>query len=660
MIRIQTKISIGVLVAVFLTIICIIVPVLYFDGQNAEKKCVADVEKALVGLNTILTDRKNDAMSYAIAISINSDVKTYVQATNTMAIAELLKPIMRQAEMDTIMISDEKGVVISRVHAPDKKGDSVAYQANVQSALQGKVQATIEKGTVVKLAARASVPIKGNSGQIIGVVTVGYSLDNNDIVDRVKKMYNTDATLFMDDTRVATTIIENGQRVIGTKLNENITNIVLKQGMRHAGRANILGDDYITAYQPILGPDEKPLGVMFAGQNLGVYQQERNKMLFVVGAVVLIAVLISIGIAIIVGRTLSKPLLTMVKGIEKDENGRITMKAVEISSNDEIGELNKALTMLIQQVQEFIDQVTGTVEVIFSSAEHLTASVENTTQASEQIVGTMAQVVQDTERQFGAVNETKAIVEEMSVGFRQIAANTNSVSIVFSKTAVAAQEGNKALDAAISKMADIEKTVARSSNVVAGLGERSGEIGQIVNTISGIAAQTNLLALNAAIEAARAGEQGRGFAVVAEEVRKLAEQSQGAAKQIAGLIAGIQKDTEEAVITMNAGTKEVQAGTEIINHTGQVIKNMIIAVGEMSGQIQGVSVATQQMVGGSQQIAQSVVEVDKISRETSANAQIVSAATEEQSASMEEIAASSEELCRMAEELQVAIGKFKI
>jgi len=138
MIKIQTKITMGILIAVFLTIICIIAPVLYFDMQNAEKKSLADTEKALAGLNTILNDRKKDAVNFAVAIAINSDVKRYVQTANTMAIVELLKPMMQQAKMDTIMIADGKGTVISRVHAPEEKGDSVAYQANVQSALQGE------------------------------------------------------------------------------------------------------------------------------------------------------------------------------------------------------------------------------------------------------------------------------------------------------------------------------------------------------------------------------------------------------------------------------------------------------------------------------------------------------------------------------------------
>lgn len=174
-------------------------------------------------------------------------------------------------------------------------------------------------------------------------------------------------------------------------------------------------------------------------------------------------------------------------------------------------------------------------------------------------------------------------------------------------------------------MDSIESTVDHSAQVVANSGEKSQEIGQIVDTISAIADQTNLLALNPAIEAARAGEQGRGFAVVAEEVRHLAEQSQEAAKQIAELIRGIQTDTTKAVETMGKGTQEVKTGSQIVDEAGRSFKSIVELIGQVSQQVQAISTAT-----------------------------------EEQAASMEEIAASSETLARMAEKLQAEVSKFKI
>lgn len=178
---------------------------------------------------------------------------------------------------------------------------------------------------------------------------------------------------------------------------------------------------------------------------------------------------------------------------------------------------------------------------------------------------------------------------------------------------------------------DLTSSAMESSQAVAvaNLGERSKEIGQIIDTISGIAAQTNQLALNAAIEAARAGEQGRGFGVVAEEVRKLAEQSHGAANQITGLIGQIQQGTSKAVAAMDDGTREVSLGTEVIQAAGTSFCEIAQLVIEVSAQVETISTSMHKLDSGRQQIVSNILAIDDLSRKTASEAQTVSAATEE-------------------------------
>lgn len=220
--------------------------------------------------------------------------------------------------------------------------------------------------------------------------------------------------------------------------------------------------------------------------------------------------------------------------------------------------------------------------------------------------------------------------------------------------------GSNAVDNAIVQMNQIQRTVESSAEAVAELGNRSKEIGVIVDTISGIAAQTNLLALNAAIEAARAGEQGRGFAVVAEEVRKLAEQSQIAAKQISELIRDIQDRTDQAVVVMTAGTAEVQKGNAVVDQAGASFTEIQRQIEEVAAITQKIAQGLTQAVEASKQVLGATQEVDEIGRDIAGQAQNISAATEEQSASMEEIAASSQSLANIAAELQKAVRKFTI
>ena len=208
-------------------------------------------------------------------------------------------------------------------------------------------------------------------------------------------------------------------------------------------------------------------------------------------------------------------------------------------------------------------------------------------------------------------------------------------------------------------MEKISDTVGRSSEAVEILGQRSQQIGEIVNTISSIADQTNLLALNAAIEAARAGEHGRGFAVVADEVRKLAEQSGSATEEIAQIIRDIQASTENAVGVMKAGTEEVRSGSEIVGQAGERFSQILSNISEMERLIRESTQDTNEAAKGSKEVLEAAGGVARNTEQMADSIGSISAATEEQSASMEEIAASSHSLANMSEKLQEAANKFK-
>ena len=229
------------------------------------------------------------------------------------------------------------------------------------------------------------------------------------------------------------------------------------------------------------------------------------------------------------------------------------------------------------------------------------------------------------------------------------------------KAAVAkAGEGNSLAREAVSCMQEIAETVGSSARQVTQLGERSHEISDIIDTISGIAGQTNLLALNAAIEAARAGEQGKGFAVVAEEVRKLAEESRAAAEQIGELIQRTQQETLDAVASMDAGIASVTRGQQSVDAAGAAFSAILQTIDGVNGEALAASSTLQNLHNGMASITMAAEQVSTLSNAIGSESENVSASTEEQSASMEEIAAASRTLAGYAEELQQAAHKFKV
>ena len=222
-----------------------------------------------------------------------------------------------------------------------------------------------------------------------------------------------------------------------------------------------------------------------------------------------------------------------------------------------------------------------------------------------------------------------------------------------------AAEGGQAIQKSVVQIESVERTVQESSAMVDKLGERSQEIGQIVETISGIASQTNLLALNAAIEAARAGEHGRGFAVVAEEVRKLAEQSQTAAQQIADLIGAIQNDTSSAVAAMQEGRTAVVEGAQSVESLREVFDHIQSLIEQVSAKVQAMSASVAGVAKESEGVAQEMQNIDNGAKRVADEMQSVSAAAEEQSASSDEILSASSSLAKLATDLQNELKRFQ-
>lgn len=485
---------------------------------------------------------------------------------------------------------------------------------------------------------------------------------DNDIVDELGKVYNGQVTIFNGDTRVATTVKEvSGARKVGTKASPFIVQKVIKERKEFVGKMNDnMLDEHYAGYYPLKDANGSVVGMLFVGLNA----QDMNKTIedMITSMAVLVVVIVFFCLffsSTLIGDQM-KQIYDIADNMKKIAAGNLHTPNLKIKTQDEfailaesVNDMKLRLTLLLTKIARCSERITTAGGKLADSTQRANSSIDTVTTTMNVLTEGAAEqeeTIQALESKFKEMTEKMDGLSERALQMQQVADDS----------ATSANEGKSKVDVSIDMMKNIEVRVGSSAKVIGELGKRSVEIGQILETISGIAEQTNLLALNAAIEAARAGEHGKGFAVVADEVRKLAEQSGSAATTIGERIAEIQADTASAVEAIEQGTQSVAEGTQSVAETGEAFVGIQEQAAKLAKNVEKTLLDVGEVFVSNQEIFAAIQRVREIVDKSTENANAVGMATREQTATMRAVEGASKLLSVLAKEMQEEVAKFKL
>ncbi|MDP2848542.1 MAG: methyl-accepting chemotaxis protein, partial [Humidesulfovibrio sp.] len=611
------------------------------QGFNDEAKDNIRLFETVVEKEVIA--KRENTLKAATSLAQNPHLVQALAEKDKKTLHTLLKQQMNIFNAGTAFVTDAQGVIIARGHS-EKAGDSASDRFPVAEALRGKGSASIEQGKIIKYAILGAHPIE-RGDTIIGVVALGMEISGEAHVDEIKALTGLEVTIFEGDMRISTTIMKDGKRAVGTKMdNPKVLEAVLQKGGTFLSQNTILGKSYETAYWPLKDGAGKILGMFFIGKDRSIIEAAQNRIFW---AIFIAAAAISIvmgGLGLLFARSLARPLKRTADFAEKVAQGDLE-RVLDVKRDDEIGTLADTLRHMVERLRGMIlesDHKSKEAEELAEKANHATARAEDALKQAaqakregllhaasqlEQVVGVVssaseelsAQIEQSrrgADHQSQRVAETATAMEEMNATVLEVAHNASRAAETSENARKNATHGAQIVAQVVAGINEVQRSSEELKTNMAALGRQADGIGTILSVISDIADQTNLLALNAAIEAARAGDAGRGFAVVADEVRKLAEKTMTATKEVGDAIRGIQDGTHKNILGVDRSVEHIQKATTLAQDSGQALQTIVGLVESSSDQVRSIATAAEQQSATSEEINRSVDDISRISNDT--------------------------------------------
>lgn len=483
--------------------------------------------------------------------------------------------------------------------------------------------------------------------------------NNTEFVDNFKERTNSVVTIFLNDTRISTNVMSEGERAVGTKSPIEVSDKVLKNGEEFTGEVEVVGTTYEAKYVPIKDSNNKILGMLFLGVEKSVINKQVFNLMSQIGLIILCVIAVAILITIIFTNSITRNVKKIVDSLNKISKGDLT-EVCKVNTSDETGLIAENINSMSKNVAILISELKQNYSNLQENAENLSSVSELMALSSEQVSSSIQDVAGGASNQAVDLIEITSIVNKFSEELEKIIISIRNTEQNSKAIEDMANESNKDMNYVIESLNDTSNSFKDFMGKITKLGEGITQINEITTFINSIADQTNLLALNAAIEAARVGEEGRGFAVVSDEIRKLAEQTKASSKNINDLIGNISKDSKEIIESSGNIDKELNNQVSIINTTVGSFKEIIKSVNNIIPMIDEANKSAIVVNKEQNFIIEKIGETSSIAEEVSASSEEIAASSEEMSASTQEVNATSKILMDMTLKIRELVDKFKV